>query len=83
MVVESTFDWSWLVDGFKAQGYAVHQANPVARKRYEGLKYSGDEANGLEMSGQTEVFVEHEGRVTLIKKRKGTSNGGAKTPQSR
>ena len=42
VVVESTFNWYWLVDGLMQAGYRVHLANTTAIKKYEGLKYSGD-----------------------------------------
>jgi transposase len=42
VVVESTYNWYWLVDGLMAAGYRVHLANTVAIKKYDGLKYSGD-----------------------------------------
>jgi transposase len=45
VVVESTFNWYWLVDGLQEAGYSVHLANTVAIKKYEGLKHSGDETD--------------------------------------
>ncbi len=43
-VVESTYNWSWLVDGLMDAGYGTaHLANPAAIKQYEGLKYSDDQ----------------------------------------
>jgi transposase len=45
VVVESTYNWYWLVDGLQAAGYRVHLANTTAMKRYEGLKHSGDETD--------------------------------------
>ena len=30
IVVESTYNWYWLVDGLMAQGYPVHLANTLA-----------------------------------------------------
>jgi len=42
IVVESTFNWYWLVDGLMENGYRVHLANPSAIKQYEGLKHSDD-----------------------------------------
>jgi len=43
IVVESTFNWYWLVDGLMDAGYRdLHLANPCAVKQYEGLKYSDD-----------------------------------------
>ena len=42
IVVESTYNWSWLVDGLQENGYRVHLANPAAIKQYEGLKHTDD-----------------------------------------
>ena len=43
VVVESTFNWYWLVDGLQDHGYQVHLANPSAMKQYEGLKHTDDQ----------------------------------------
>jgi transposase len=44
LVVESTFNWYWLVDGLMDAGYQqFHLANPAAIKQYEGLKHSDDQ----------------------------------------
>jgi transposase len=45
LVVESTYNWYWLVDGLQAAGFNVHLANTTAIKKYEGLKHSGDETD--------------------------------------
>ena len=43
IVVESTYNWYWLVDGLMDAGYScVHLANPSAIKQYEGLKHTDD-----------------------------------------
>ncbi len=42
IVVQSTFNWYWLVDGLMAAGYELHLANPAAIQQYEGLKYTDD-----------------------------------------
>jgi len=42
VVVESTFNWYWLVDGLMAAGYRVHLANTTAIQQYKGLKYTDD-----------------------------------------
>lgn len=42
VVVESTYNWYWLVDGLQANGYPVRLANPSAIKQYEGLKHTDD-----------------------------------------
>jgi len=41
-VVESTYNWYWLVDGLMEEGYKVHLANPSAIQRYVGLKHADD-----------------------------------------
>jgi transposase len=43
VVVESTFNWYWLVDGLQNAGFEVKLANTAALDQYSGLKYSGDE----------------------------------------
>jgi transposase len=45
VVVESTYNWYWLVDGLQAAGFVVHLANTTAIKKYDGLKHSGDETD--------------------------------------
>jgi len=47
VVVESTFNWYWLVDGLMAQGYRVHLANVSAIKQYEGLKEIDDKRSAF------------------------------------
>ena len=42
LVVESTFNWYWLVDGLMEAGYKVHLANTAAIQQYAGLKYTDD-----------------------------------------
>ena len=45
VVVESTYNWYWLVDGLMAQGYKLHLANTAAIQQYEGLKYTDDHSD--------------------------------------
>lgn len=42
VVVESTYNWYWLVDGLQDAGFHVHLANTAAIKQYDGLKHGGD-----------------------------------------
>ena len=49
-VVESTFNWYWLVDGLQAAGYRVLLANTAAIKQYEGLKHRGDESDARQLA---------------------------------
>jgi transposase len=50
VVVESTFNWYWLVDGLQAAGFKVHLANTTAIKKYDGLKHSGDETDARHLA---------------------------------
>ena len=50
VVVESTYNWYWLVDGLQAAGFLVHLANTGAIKKYDGLKHSGDEADARQLA---------------------------------
>ncbi len=45
LVVESTYNWYWLVDGLQEAGYVVHLANPAAMQQYVGLKYTNDDTD--------------------------------------
>jgi transposase len=42
LVVESTFNWYWLVDGLMDAGYTVKLANTAAIQQYQGLKHTED-----------------------------------------
>lgn len=50
VVVESTYNWYWVVDGLQEAGYAVQLANTTAIKKYDGLKYSGDETDARHLA---------------------------------
>lgn len=42
VVVESTFNWYWLVDGLMERGYQLHLANTTAIQQYNGMKRTND-----------------------------------------
>jgi transposase len=42
IVVESTYNWYWLVDGLMEAGYRVHLAHTTAIQTYAGLKHGDD-----------------------------------------
>jgi transposase len=50
VVVESTYNWYWLVDGLQDAGLQVHLANTVAIKQYDGLKHSSDETDAQHLA---------------------------------
>jgi transposase len=49
VVVESTFNWYWLVDGLEGAGYGVKLAHINAARAYDGIKHRDDrkDANWL------------------------------------
>ena len=45
LVVESTYNWYWLVDSLIEAGFWVHLANTPAIVQYKGLKYTDDDSD--------------------------------------
>src|ERR1039457_2893850 len=50
MAVESTFNWYWLVDGLRAQGYSIDLANPAKIEQYSGLKHVDDQDDAFHLA---------------------------------
>lgn len=69
VVVESTYNWYWLVDGLQAAGYTVHLANTAAMKRYEGLKYSDDETDAAYLAQLLRLGILPTGYICPIEQR--------------
>jgi transposase len=63
VVVESTFNWYWLVDGLQQAGYLVELANTIAMKQYDGLKYSGDEYDARHLAHLLRLGILHTGYI--------------------
>ena len=63
VVIESTYNWYWLVDGLQDAGYQVHLANPSAIKKYEGLKFSGDFADAAYLAHLLRLGLLPEGYI--------------------
>jgi transposase len=63
IVVESTYNWYWLVDGLMAHGYRVHLANTAAVPQYAGLKYSGDESDARHLAHLLRLGILPEGYI--------------------
>ena len=63
IVVESTYNWYWLVDGLNAHGYPVHLANTAAVPQYDGLKYSGDESDARHLAHLLRLGILPEGYI--------------------
>jgi transposase len=63
VVVESTFNWYWLVDGLQDNGYTVHLANPSAMKQYEGLKHTDDKWDAFWLAHMLRLHILPEGHI--------------------
>jgi transposase len=63
VVVESTFNWYWLVDGLQEQGYPVHLANPSAIQQYEGLKHTDDQWDSFWLAHMYRLGILPEGYI--------------------
>ena len=50
MAVESTFNWYWLVDGLRAQGFPIDLANPARIEQYKGMKHVGDKDDAFHLA---------------------------------
>jgi transposase len=69
IVVESTYNWYWLVDGLMERGYKVHLANPSAIKQYEGLKHSDDVTDAFHLANLLRLDILPEGYIYPKKER--------------
>jgi len=49
-VVESTYNWYWLVDGLMEAGFKVQLAHTSAMPQYAGLKYSNDFSDARQLA---------------------------------
>ena len=63
IVVESTYNWYWLVDGLMEQGYKLHLANTAAIQQYEGLKYTDDHSDARWLAHMLRLGVLPEGHI--------------------
>jgi transposase len=63
LVVESTYNWYWLVDGLMEAGYRLHLANVAAVKQYEGLKYSDDNTDACWLAKLLRLGLLREGYI--------------------
>ena len=63
VVVESTYNWYWLVDGLMEQGYTLHLANTVAIQQYDGLKYRDDASDARWLAKLLRLGLLPEGHI--------------------
>ncbi len=63
IVVESTYNWYWLVDGLMDAGYKVHLANPSEIQQYSGLKYTDDKWDSFWLAHMLRLGILPEGYI--------------------
>lgn len=63
IVIESTFNWYWLVDTLMNEGYKVHLANPAAIQQYSGLKHADDKHDAYWLAEMLRLKILPEGYI--------------------
>ena len=63
VVVESTYNWYWLVDGLLDHGFEVHLANPSAIQQYEGIKHTDDKWDSFWLAQMKHLNILPEGYI--------------------
>ncbi len=63
VVVESTFNWYWLVDGLNEADYRVRLGNPAAMEQYNGLKNTDDETDAFFLAELSRLKILPEGYI--------------------
>jgi len=65
IVVESTFNWYWLVDGLMENVYKdrVHLAHPAGFQPYKGLKHSSDKTSAFFLGKLLRLGILPEGHI--------------------
>jgi len=63
LVVESTYNWYWLVDGLMEAGYKVHLANTAAIQQYSGLKHGDDDSDANWLANMLRLGILPEGYI--------------------
>jgi transposase len=63
VVVESTFNWYWLVDALMDDGYTVHLTNVSAIQQYEGIKYVDDKHDAFWLAELLSLGILKEGYI--------------------
>lgn len=63
IVVESTYNWYWLVDLMMEEGYEMHLANPSGIQQYSGLKHGDDEHDAFWLAEMLKLKILPEGYI--------------------
>jgi transposase len=62
-VVESTFNWYWLVDGLMDAGFDVRLANTTAVVQYNGIKHTNDQTDARFLAHLLRLGILPEGHI--------------------
>ena len=63
VVVESTYNWYWLVDDLIDEGYRVHLAHPAGNECYRGLKHGDDRSDARWLAHLLRIGLLREGYI--------------------
>lgn len=63
LVVESTYNWYWLVDGLMEASFKVHLANTAAIQQYSGVKYTDDNSDARWLADMLRLNILPEGYI--------------------
>ena len=63
IVVESTYNWYWLVDGLMIAGYQVNLANTNAIQQYNGIKRTDDKSDARWLAELSRLGILNEGYI--------------------
>lgn len=62
-VVESTYNWYWLVDGLMDAGFTVRLAHTGAVPQYAGIKYTNDQSDARHLAHLLRLGILPEGYI--------------------
>lgn len=57
IVVESTYNWHWLVDGLMAASFPAQLANPAAIRKYSGMKHVDDKHDAFWLAEMLRLHI--------------------------
>lgn len=63
LVVESTYNWYWLVDSLMEAGFKVHLSNTAAIQQYSGIKHVDDNSDARWLAEMLRLNILPEGYI--------------------
>jgi transposase len=68
-VVESTYNWYWLVDGLQEANFKVHLANTTAIQQYSGIKNTNDKTDARWLAEMLRLNILPTGYICPVEQR--------------